>query len=172
MKKGLVISLHVVGVTAISFALFAVPILANYKNINSDSDVNAGATIPLPDVPSGEFLILMKSSKHQENISDWETFFLYSDREYVPVIFDDITCSIADSDFSARELGTRYQAYLPVNQMKIKYENATLLVSKVEQGYFDVAIFSLEVANYLKLKDGSLIDDVAIFNYKGEIVDA
>ena len=69
MKKGLVVSLHAVGVIAISFALFGAPILANYKNINSDSDVNAGATIPLPDVPSGEFLILMKSSKHQENIS-------------------------------------------------------------------------------------------------------
>ena len=48
-------------------------------------------------------------------------------------------------------MAQRYQAQLPENQMKLRTEDLTLLVSKAESGYIDAAVFSKEIAQAMKL---------------------
>ena len=153
--------LHLSLTLGLSFAIFGLPILSNL-DFGGASSISSGGTISLPEKPSGEFRVYMKTSPHLENLSKWEAFFK-GDEENITVIFDDIVCSVTSSDPSAYELGLRYQIYLPENQMKLKRENATLLASKVETGHIDVAIFSKEVAEYLELAVDESEADITVF---------
>lgn len=64
-------------------------------------------------------------------------------------------------------LAERMQAQLPENQMRLRSENPTLLVSKAEAGYIDVAVFSKEMADALKLKSSGQLEGVAVITVKG-----
>ena len=50
-----------------------------------DVDAVSQASIVIPDEPSGEFVILINESRHEETLSDWESFFYGSE---LPVIFE------------------------------------------------------------------------------------
>ncbi len=163
MNKNLKIIFHTIGILISLFLIIGIPLIINWNKIFPDSseDVSSGASAILPDIPSGEYIILINSSLHNENLEKWEAFFS-NDEENITVIFEDITVNISSNDKSAIDLGKRYQAYLPENQMTLKYINSTLLVSKVEQGHVDIAIFSKEMAQYLKFDETKLKNDVVV----------
>ena len=130
-------------ISILLFSIIGVPIIVYSLNNKNDDMVKASASIKLPDVPSGEFIILINESMHEDTLDKWEAFFR-NDEDNIVVIFEDIKCIYATGDD---------QAYLPENQMEISNINPILLVSKVENRYLDIAIFSKEMADYLELKE-------------------
>ena len=130
----------------------------------SNTDAVSGATMKLPEQPSGEFIILINKRLHRDTLSEWQKFFLGED---LPVIFDDISCLTAEGDVTGILLAERMQAQLPENQMRLRSENPTLLVSKAEAGLIDVAVFSKEMADALKLKSSGQTEGVTVITVKG-----
>ena len=130
----------------------------------NNTDAVSGATMKLPEQPSGEFVILINESLHRDTLSDWKRFFSGKD---MPVIFDDISCLTAEGDLTGILLAERMQAQLPENQMRLRSEDPTLLVSKAEAGLIDVAIFSKEMADALKLRAPGQMEGVAVITVKG-----
>ena len=142
LKRGL---LHAGAVLAALMLLAGLPILTHFDIFGSVSDPDAvsGASMELPDQPSGDFVVLMNSSLHKDTLEDWQLFFTGED---LPVIFEDIQCIVAEGDSGGQQLAERFMAQLPENQMTLRTEDPTLLVSKAEAGFIDVAVFSKEMA--------------------------
>ncbi len=135
----LILSLLIVGVPfCVYFDVFS----------KKEPDAVSQATMALPERPSGECVVLIKTSLHEDTIDEWRSFF---GGEYA-VIFDDIHCLAADGDAAGIQFAERYRAQLPENQMTVRTENAALLVSKAEQGAIDAAVFSKEMADALELE--------------------
>ena len=135
---------------AILFILAGFPILKYLiiPNISNDVDAVSSSSLVLPEQPSGDFLVFINESLHEDSVDSWEAFFM--DEEF-SVIFEDIGCLVAEGDAGGIQLAERFQAELPENQMKLKKENPVLVVSRIEEGYIDVAIISKEMAESLKL---------------------
>ena len=110
--------------------------------ISSDPDAVTSATTAV-DAPSGEFVVLINREKHPnaENLAVWHDFF--EGRE-VPFIFEDIVCGTAAGDLSGAEMARSFQSRLPENQMKVRSEDPTLLLSKADNGRVDVIVLSGE----------------------------
>ena len=140
-----------IGLTALMLAvLVGLPMWKYIGSVSPGQTVDAasGATIALPDKPSGDFIVLINTARHSDTLGDWGAFFRSED---FPVIFEDISCMVAQGDASGQQMAERFQAQLPENQMMLREENPTLLVSKAEAGYIDVAVFSREMADALEL---------------------
>ena len=97
-----------------------------------------------PNDVSGEYVVFINNRYHQETIDIWADFF---QGKNIPVVLDDISCLVCSNDAPARDYAEICQARLPENQMKIKNENALLLLSKGEYGKFDIIILSKELAD-------------------------
>lgn len=156
MKAGK-IALHIILSLTAAFLLVGIPGLYILdQTAEEQPDAVSGASIKLPDKPSGDYVLLLNRSLHEDSFDDWVAFF--RDGE-LNVIFDDINCIAALSDVDALKMADRLIAQLPENQMQLRTENPTLLVSKAENGCIDAAIFSKEFAEAMKLKadpDGSI----------------
>ena len=154
---------HIVFVIMMMGLLVVLPVVTHFDIFQSAStDAVSSASTVLPDQPSGNYYVFMKTSLHENSLYDWKNFF--NDEDFA-VIFDDISCLIANGDEQGKQLAERYQAQLPENQMIIREENPTLLASKVENGYIDVAIFSKEMADVLSLKIQN--EGLSLFEIKG-----
>ena len=157
---------HKLFVIAMLILLVGVP-FSMYSNVFStrnEPDAISSATIKLPEQPSGEFLVFINSTLHGDTLSDWEKFFSGED---LPVIFDDIRCISANGDATGIQLAERFQAQLPENQMTLRTENPTLLISKIEKGYIDVAVISGEMADALSFNKFGLTDDITVIHVRG-----
>ena len=154
MKPAVKNLLHMAGVLFALLLLLGVPAYVFGAPLLSrgGADAVSQASIPLPDTPSGDFLVLIRADKHEAYLDDWREFFTDGD---FGVIFDDIHCLTAAGDVSGQGMAERYQLQLPEHQMTLRQENATLLVSKAEAGLIDVAVLSKEMAESLGFK-GSL----------------
>ena len=108
------------------------------------ADVITRASLELPEIPSGNFLILLNQDEHPGTVRDWTLFF---EEKPVDVIMEDINCLIISGDAAGKELAERYQARLSENQMKWRQENGILAASRVENGLFDAVILSQEAAD-------------------------
>ena len=106
-------------------------------------DAASGASLEVPDQPSGEFVVILNRERHAA-LEEWEAFF--TERE-VGVIMEDLRCATASGDAAGLQLAQRYEARLAENQMSLRSENGTLLVSKAERGLYDVVILSRETAD-------------------------
>lgn len=97
------------------------------------------------DRPSGEYVVLINRDWHdsEETLQKWVTFFQGGD---AGIIFEDLSCSVSESDLGAVEMAQSYQSRLPENQMTVQKENGTMLLSRADCGQFDVIIFSKEYA--------------------------
>ena len=75
---------------------------------------------------------------------------------------------MAEGDAMGIEMADSFRSKLPENQMKIKKEEAVLVVSRAEEGKFDVLLMSKEFANSYKLKEKNrdYIDDINISEEK------
>ena len=151
---------HVIFVIVILGLLVGIPIATHFDIFRgSGADTVSQATMELPDQPSGAFLVLINTQRHGDSMDEWRKFFT---GEELPVIFDDIECAAASADVTALQLGDRYLAQLPENQMQLREENATLLVSKAEAGLIDVALFSQEMADALELADEGYLQEQGV----------
>ena len=149
--KLLKIAAHGCLVLAVLFVLAVYPAM-RYLNLfasGSDTDAASSASLPLPDSPSGDFLVLLNTSLHADSVEDWQMFL--SDPEELPIIWEDVQCIVAAGDASGQQLAERIQAELAENQMTVRTENPTLLASKAEAGLADMVIFSQEMADALGL---------------------
>lgn len=117
------------------------------------ADAVSGASLDIPDQPSGTFLVLVNREKHPLTMDEWTAFF--SEQE-VGVIMEDIHCLITRGDTAGKELADRYVARLAENQMQVTEEDGTLVVSRAENGMFDVILISTDAA---KIYDYSRIRD-------------
>ena len=163
MKAGKT-ALHIILSLTAVFLLVGLPGLYILgETAEEQPDAVSGASIKLPDKPSGEYVLLLNRSLHEDTFDDWVAFF--RDGE-LNVIFDDINCIASQSDADALKMADRLIAQLPENQMKLRTENPTLLVSKAENGCIDAAIFSKEMADAMKLRTDS-DDNIACIIIKG-----
>ena len=158
--------IHAAAVVIALFFLAVLPILTHFdlSGGQNDADAVSSASLELPDQPSGSFVVLINSSLHRDTLDDWTCFFRGDD---LPVIFEDIQCIVAEGDASGRQLAERFMAQLPENQMVLRAEDPTLLVSKAEAGDIDVAVFSREMADLLQLAEPSALNDVVTVSVQG-----
>ncbi len=157
---------HACFVVLCVFLLAVLPVLANFPVFGSKDKVEAisSARIELTNQPSSDFIVFMTTSLHEEKIDNWRAFF--SDDDF-SVIFEDIRCVVADGDINGRQLAERFRAQLPENQMQLRTEDPTLLASKVEAGCIDVAVFSREMAEALKLTADKTAAGITVIEITG-----
>lgn len=149
MKAGKIIIHIIISLTA-AFLLAGIPAVYVMGSIDGGAaDAVSGASVKLPEKPSGEYILLLNKTLHEGSVDEWTAFF--RDGE-LNVIFDDISCLAPDSDIGAITMAERFCAQLPENQMRLRTENSLLLASKAENGCIDAAVFSKEMAESLKLK--------------------
>lgn len=126
--------------------LFGTPFFAMglYKTAGDDVDAVSSASVIL-DAPSCEYVVLINRNLHTnaEKLDQWITFFSGGD---AGVIFEDISCAVADGDAGGADMARSLQSRLPENQMRIQKENGTLLLSRADFGKFDVILLSQEYA--------------------------
>lgn len=135
---------HIITVTAAVLLLFGVPVLATGypQRVISGADAVSSATMII-DRPSGAYVVMINRAKHpnEENLATWEKFFR---GEEIDFLFEDISCVVADTDTAGLEMARSFQSRLPENQMKIRLEDVTLMMSKAGYGRFDVIVLSKE----------------------------
>ncbi len=122
--------------------------------ISGDVDTVSSASVIL-DQPSGTYLVLINREYHtdSEKVEDWITFFTGGEITY---IFEDISCSVANGDTGALDLAKSFQSQLPENQMAVQTVDQTLLLSRLDNGKYDIIIMSIEFAeaNYSSFSFG------------------
>lgn len=147
--------------------LVGLPIATHFDILPARDGVNAvsSASIELPDQPSGDFIVFINKTLHEDTMDVWDDFF--HDRDF-EVIFEDVHCLVSQGDVTGQQLAERFQLQLPENQMILRSENPTLLVSKVENGYIDIAVFSSEMAEAMSLALDDLPETVEVLMISGE----
>ena len=159
---------HIAFVLAALFVTLGLPALllfdvgAMISGVEADSV--SGASLDLPDQPSGEFLVLVNRTKHPDTLSAWTDFF---SEQPVEVIMEDISCITLDGDAAGKQLARRYQARLAENQMSIRQEDPVLTASRGEWGLFDVIILSREMADGYRFETVYSSPEVAVIAVKG-----
>lgn len=134
--------------------------------LNSGVDAVTGASLEVPDSPSGNFYVLMNKAYRHGTLPEWQDFFT---EQPVGVIFEDISCQVLAGDVTGKQLAERYQARLAENQMKLRPEpNSLLLSAKIENGFFDVSIVSQEIADALNLNKVFKSDDILVIPIQSE----
>lgn len=108
---------------------------------SSGTDLVSSATT-IQAAPDGKFYILINGERHpnKDVLADWVTFF--EDKEATPLIMEDVSCVVCDSDAAGFEMATSLQSRLAENQMKLRTEEGVLAVSKADAGMFDVMVLS------------------------------
>lgn len=125
--------------------------------IAGKADAVSSASMEIPDQPSGSFLVLIKSDLHEDTLGEWTDFFT---EQPVGVIMEDLHCFVDKADVSGQEAADRYRLRLAENQMTVTKENGTLLVSKAENGLFDVIVLSKEMADLQDYEKAMSREDV------------
>ena len=124
-----------------------------YKGLFSSNEVDAvSSPSVIIDKPSGNYIVLINTRLHKDKskLDQWISFF---SGEETDIIFEDIACTVAEGDAKGFEMAQSFQSKLPENQMKIKEEEAVLVVSRAEEGKFDILLMSKDFAASYKLKE-------------------
>ncbi|HBI85092.1 MAG TPA: hypothetical protein DDX71_02210 [Ruminococcus sp.] len=131
----------------------------------SGTDAVSSASV-IVEQPSGDYLVLINLDRHtdSENLALWHDFFTGAD---APVIFEDISCGTALSDAGGRTMADSFRSRLPENQMTVRAEDGTLLLSKAETGRFDIIILSQEIADALHAETVTELPNVETLHVKG-----
>ncbi len=128
--------------------LLGIPFLSTdyFKTLlNGNTDAVTSASVVI-DQPSGEYIVLVNGNLHtdKENLDTWIKFF---QGEEISYLFEDISCSVIKGDEGALNTAKSFQSRLPEKQMRIQQEDATLLMSRADNGKYDIIIISKEYAN-------------------------
>lgn len=141
---------HIAVTAAALFLLLGVPFLNTdyFKRMRSGADAVTSASVAM-DKPSGEYVVFINRSLHTDsaNLAAWEGFFGEGRDDEIYNVFEDLSCTVADSDAAGLEMAKSFQSMLPENQMKINTENVILMLSKAEHGRYDIIVMSKELAD-------------------------
>jgi galactitol-specific phosphotransferase system IIB component len=112
--------------------------------VNGDVDAVSSASVII-NQPSGEYIVLLNRELHtnEENLTTWIQFFRGEEISY---LFEDISCSVIKGDTGALTMAQSFQSRLPEKQMSIQTEDASLLMSRADNGQYDIIIISKEYA--------------------------
>lgn len=161
---------HLLIVTGALFILVGVPLMMTdyWRGLLSSDEADAVSSPSVViDKPSGNYIVLINTRLHtdKEKLNQWIDFF---DGKETDIIFEDIACTVAEGDTMGIEMAESFRSKLPENQMKIKKEEAVLVVSRAEEGKFDVLLMSKEFADSYKLKEKNkaYIEDITISEEK------
>lgn len=127
-------------------------------------DAFSSASMDLPDQPSGEFVVILNRDRHPLTLDEWTAFFR---EEEVGVIMEDLSCLAAASDPTGVQLAQRYMVRLAENQMKLTAENSLLVVSRAENGLYDVIVLSKEMADAVDFSAVYARDDALVITVSG-----
>lgn len=129
------------------------------------TDAVSSASV-IPPQPEGEYLVLINRDLHTdaETLALWQDFFTGDDS---PIIFEDISCGTASGDAGGQQMADNFRARLPENQMRVRTEDGTLLLSKAEHGRFDVIILSADAADRYAAETLSALQNVETIRVKG-----
>lgn len=133
----------------------------------ADVDAVSSASVVL-DQPSGDFIILINKDYHkdQDTLNDWIRFFGGEvEDDEVLVIFDDISCSVAAGDTLGADMADSLRSMLPENQMQVKRDDATLILSRADRGLFDIIIMSREFGEMYHIET-AYKDNVEVVSFK------
>ena len=143
---------HVMTVFLSLFLLLGLPLLHfwNAGRLAFDVDAVSRATADLPEMPSGEYVVYVNRQKHHGTLDQWKAFF--SEEDY-GILLENVHCLVIDGDSTGEQLAKRYQARLVKDQMTLRRDNGVLVASRLEQGQYDLAILSAEMAALQELSD-------------------
>ena len=142
---------HTAAVFLALFVMLGIPALAcvDFSVLFAGKvDAVSGASLELPEQPSGNFVILLNRDRHKGTAEEWTTFFSGGETD---VIMDDLACVAAQGDAAGIQLAERFRARLAENQMTVRQVNPTLLASRADAGVYDTVIVSAEMADALML---------------------
>ena len=142
---------HILAVFLSLFLLLGLPLMHfwNAGRLANDPDAVSGATIDLPNTPSGDFVVYVNRQKHAGTMDQWRAFF--SEEDY-GVLLEDVHCLVIDGDATGDQLARRYQARLIKDQMTLRRENGVLVASRLVSGQYDLVILSSEMADAWKIE--------------------
>ena len=125
----------------------------------------SGASVIL-HAPSGEFVVLLNRDAHRKmnTADDWARFF----RGDSLVIMDDVTCLAAAGDAGGWDMADSYRSRLPENQMKLRREDATLMLSRAQLGRFDAIVMSREFADAMRADTAYDVPGVEVIRIGGD----
>ena len=117
--------------------------LAGFFSGDYGVDAIASATVVI-EQPSGAYVVMINPALHsdKEALDTWKKFFSGQEIDF---FVEDISCTVADVDTSGLEIAKSFQSRLPENQMKLRTEDTTLMLSKAMAGRYDVLILSKEI---------------------------
>ena len=136
---------HLAVILGALFVLVGVPVYASgYVQRKLKGTDAVSSPTQILEQPSGAYVVMMNPLLHtnKEHLEVWHSFFR---GEEIDFLFEDISCVVADTDAAGLELAKSFQSRLPENQMKVRTEDVTLLLSKLEYGRYDVALLSKEL---------------------------
>ena len=141
---------HVLITAGALFLILGVPFLSSdyfYGMMSGNEDTVSSASV-IVEEPSGDYVIYINGAKHpdKEKLDTWKNYFSGND---IGIIFEDISAQVPEGDASGYEMARSFQSRLPENQMKIRKENAEIMISKAEYGKYDIIIMSAEYADAL-----------------------
>lgn len=165
---------HIAVITVSLFLLLGIPFLQTdtaRRWLGEKTDATSGASTVI-DQPSGNYFVMINRDKHRdlEKLDTWIDFF---EGKEISWIFEDITCTVARGDASGQLMAQSFQSRLPENQMKIKEEDPTLMLSKAEYGKFDILIVSAEMTELYRaqtLREKQAVQWIEIRGEKHETV--
>lgn len=107
------------------------------------ADAISSATT-ITEQPSGAYVVLINKERHpdEKNLATWVSFFSGEETDF---LFEDIACSVPATDEGGLTLAENFQSRLPENQMSLRRQETTLLMSKAMYGEFDVIFLSREM---------------------------
>ena len=146
--------------------LLGIPALlcVDFRAVGSGADAVSSASVNMPDVPSGEFVIYLSKENHSDSLNQWAAFFREED---YGILLEDVHCLVANGDAAAIQLAERYQGRLVKDQMAVREDDGILVASRLAHGICDMVVASREMAEAIGLpKDGS--DAIAVFRIQGD----
>jgi hypothetical protein len=122
------------------------------------------------DKPSGEYVVFINTSLHTDEtaLRSWKAFFENGDTDGIINVFEDISCTVASGDEGGLEMAESFMSRLPENQMKVRKEDGTLMISKAENGRFDVIVMSKETAETMSAERIPEMTQAVMLKVKGE----
>ncbi len=168
MKKKFYSLLPHIALIALSLILLAGAPVASTGYVQrrlSGADIVSSATVSL-ERPSGAYVVFINPALHKnkENLAIWESFFRGED---IGFLFEDISCAVGNSDPIGLEMARSFQSRLPENQMTIRIEDTTLMLSKALYGKFDIIVMSRDSFNAFKADAAMDRDEVIILEEDG-----
>lgn len=140
---------HICIIGIASFFILGFPLLRSgvFGGGNGGTDAVSSASVVI-DEPSGKYYIFINRDRHTpDKLKDWTLFFSGKEVSY---IFEDISCMVAESDAGGLTMAQSFMSRLPQNQMTIRKEDVTLMLSKAEYGHYDIIIMSKEMCDLYK----------------------